>query len=112
MLFSISEEQRRQEELARQREAEELERARQERERQKEEERVRFQKVMDVLNQEMQIKMEALGSWKTENMKQMQVSRDHSVYRSLQNPCNTDCINFHIWKLVCTCSSIVVVRTG
>ena len=32
------------------------------------------------------------------------------MYRSLQNPCNTDCINFHIWKLVCTCSSIVVVR--
>ena len=27
------------------------------------------------------------------------------AYRSLQNPCNTDCINFHIWKLVCTCSS-------
>ena len=34
------------------------------------------------------------------------------VYRSLQNPCNTDCINFHIWKLVCTCSSIVGLIHG
>ena len=23
-----------------------------------------------------------------------------SCYRSLQNPCNMDCINFHIWKLM------------
>ena len=39
-------------------------------------------------------------------------SRELTMYRSLQNPCNIDCINFHIWKLVCTCSSIVVVRMG
>lgn len=50
-----------------------LQAAREERERLRDEEKVRFQQVMEVLNQEMQLRTETLASWKTENLKQKQV---------------------------------------
>lgn len=72
----LAEERQRLEEQARLEEEERLKVARAERERQREEEKVRFQQVMEVLNQELLLKTEALDSWKAENWKKMKVYRE------------------------------------
>lgn len=66
------EERRKLEEEASLEEEERLREAREIREKEREEDRIRFQQVTQVLNQELLLKGEALEQWKSENLKKMQ----------------------------------------
>ncbi len=72
-MFCVTEERRKLEEEASLEEEERLREAREIREKEREEDRIRFQQVTQVLNQELLLKGEALEQWKSENLKKMQV---------------------------------------
>ena len=73
-LFIISEERSRAAEQERLEQERRLAEAQEERRRQKEEERVRFQKVTELLAQQMEGRRQELEKWKAENLERIQVN--------------------------------------